>query len=116
MKYALFIIAALCLPSMAAKPAKPAPQRPASPFFKPTGEPFELEKPFPGITAALMLTDQQKTALRQAHQQTVRNPDLRNKISALEIKPDATEAERNAVRTEMEKARVELRQRIAAIL
>ncbi|HEV8604169.1 MAG TPA: hypothetical protein VGQ99_02310 [Tepidisphaeraceae bacterium] len=114
--YTFILLAALCLPSIAAKPPKPLPLQPPIPFFKTTGEPFELEKPFPGITAALMLTDQQKTALSQAHQQTVRNPDLRNKISALELKADSTQAQRETVRREMKEARAQLRQRVAAIL
>src|SRR4051812_18790142 len=118
MKFTLLIILALCLPVLAEKPARPAPaaNRPASPFFKPTGEPYELEKPFPGITAALVLSDQQKTAMTEAYQQTVRNPGLRGRISVLERNPDAPEAQRKAVRDEMEKARADLRQRIATIL
>jgi hypothetical protein len=110
------LIAALCTAAIAAKPAKTASLRPAPVFFKSTGEPFELEKPFPGVTAALMLSDQQKMALSEAHQQTVRKPELRNKISALEAKADPTEAEREAVRKEQHAAQVELRKRINAIL
>ena len=110
------VIAAVCLSSIAAKPAKSPPLRPAPVFFKPTGEPFELEKPFPGVTAALMLSDEQKIALQQAHQQTVRHPDLRNKISAMELKGKPTEAERQAIEKQMQEARVELRKRVEAIL
>ena len=110
------VIAVVGVASIAAKPAKPAPPRPAPAFFKSTGEPFELEKPFPGITAALMLTDQQKAALSEAHRQTVRQPELRNKITALELKPDATDAEREAVARQMRQAQAELRKRVAAIL
>jgi len=99
---------------MAAAPQKPLAPAPA--FFKTTGEPFELEKPFPGITAALMLSDEQKIALSEAHRQTVRNPELRNKISALELKGKATEAERETVRKELETAQAALRQRVEAIL
>jgi Spy/CpxP family protein refolding chaperone len=106
---------AICLVCIAAKPLKPA-SPPATPFFKTTGEPFELEKPFPGVTAALMLSDEQKSALSQAHQETVRNPKIRNKISALEVKKQPDPAEREAIRKEMDEARLELRQRVDAIL
>jgi hypothetical protein len=110
------VIAALCLASLAAKPAKSPPLTPAPVFFKPTGEPFELEKPFPGVTAALTLSDEQKIALQQAHGQTVRNPQLRNQISGLERKDNPTDAERRSVATQMDEARVELRKRVEAIL
>ncbi len=99
-----------------AQGADSVPQPPATPFFKTTGEPFELEKPFPGITAALMLSEAQKTALKEAHQQTVRKPQLRQKISALEVKENPAEAEREVIRAEMAEARIELRRRVDAIL
>jgi Spy/CpxP family protein refolding chaperone len=108
------MVAALCLACVAAPPQKSSP--PAAVFFKATGEPFELEKPFPGITAALMLTNEQKIALSEAHRQTVRNPELRNKIAALKSKDNPIEAQREAVRKELESAQAALRARVDAIL
>jgi hypothetical protein len=109
-------IAALCFASIAARPDKAPPLRPPPPFFKTTGEPFDLEKPFPGITAALLLSNQQKTALIQAHQQTVRNPDLRNKMSAIKTSDNATPAPHKELRRQVDEARAELRDRVEAIL
>src|SRR5688500_14998213 len=111
MNPSLRIIVALgiCLLSIAAEPLQSPPQPPATPFFNTTGEPFELEKPFPGITAALMLSDEQMAALREAHRQTVRKRQLRQKISALEANSNPPEIDRHVVLSELEEARVELR-------
>jgi len=100
---------------IAAKPAK-KPEPSGELFFTMKGQPYPLERTFPGITAALMLSDDQKADLFDAQQGTIDSPELREKKAAVKGKDAANEAERDAVRKELEEARAELAKEVARIL
>src|SRR5258705_3570162 len=100
----------------AAKAAKAPSLPPGEMFFTMKGQPYALERTFPGVTAALMLSDDQKTALSEAYHQTVAAPELRAKGASLKGISAATDAERDTVRSQMQEARAELQKRVVAIL
>jgi hypothetical protein len=106
----------LCLAQVAAKPPKKAGLPPGDLFFTMKGQPYAMERNFPGITAALMLSDEQKQAIHDAQQQTTASPQMREKMAAVKDKNAGNEAERQVVRTEMAAARGELAQRVSTIL
>src|SRR4051812_22331405 len=107
---AIFVIALI-----AAKTKSPS-LPPGDMFFTMKGQPFALERMFPGLSAALMLSDDQKIALNEAYQQTVAAPALREKASALKGNKGASDADRQAVKSEMDSARIELQKRVSTIL
>src|SRR6185295_8293303 len=111
---ALLVVCVLML--VAAKQAKAPSLPPGDVFFTMKGQPFALERMFPGVCGALMLSDEQKMALNEAYQQTVASPQLREKGAALKGNAAATDADRDAVRSEMVTARGELQKRVGAIL
>jgi hypothetical protein len=86
-------------------------------FFTGKGQqPFALERVHPGITAALMLTDQQKTALNEALDQTVRNPQVRAAGVALKNNPTATDADRAKAKEAADDARAKLKEEVEKTL
>ncbi len=117
---ALVVTCFFSLGAIAARPAKMPKKMPASVpselFFTMKGQPYPMERTFPGITAALMLSEEQKAALSEAAQETVANPELRQKRAALKGKNGTTEEERAAAQKQLEEARAVLSQRVAAIL
>src|SRR5882672_426293 len=106
----------ICVALVAAKAAKAPSLPPGDMFFTMKGQPYALERTFPGVCAALMLTDDQKNALNEAYHQTVASPQLREKGAALKGNAGASDADRDAVRSEMETARVEVQKKVSAIL
>src|SRR5436190_23867911 len=106
----------ICLCVIAAKPAKAPSLPPGDIFFTMKDRPFALERMFPGITAAFMFTDDQKSALNEAYQQAVGSPEVRAKGSSLKNNPAATDADRETVQRQLDDARSELQKRVAAIL
>src|SRR2546421_11843304 len=109
-------VSIVCTLLIAAKPAKAPSLPPSDIFFTMKGQPFALERSFPGITAAFIFTEDQKTALNEAYQQTVASPEIRTKGSSLKNNSAATDADREAVHTQIEDARAELQKRVATIL
>jgi hypothetical protein len=110
-------LAIVCiLMTLGAKAAKAPGLPPGDMFFTMKGQPFALERTFPGVVAALMLSDDQKKALNEVYQQTVASPQLREKGAALKGNAAATDADRQAVRSEMETARNELGKKVDPIL
>lgn len=84
-------------------------------FFTSKGsQPMALEKTYPGIMAALMLTDEQKDAIARAQQETVLHPDVR--AAGQKAKGDATDAEREQARKTIADARQRLREAVNEIL
>src|SRR5829696_5835510 len=71
-------ICLICLASLAAK-GKSSGLPPGDTFFTMKGRPYALERTFPGIVAAFMFTEDQKIALNEEYQETVADPQLREK-------------------------------------
>src|SRR5438046_1289940 len=109
-------LALICVALVAAKAGKAPSLPPGEMFFTMKGQPYALERMFPGVCGALMLSDDQKSALNDAYHQTVASPELRAKGAGLKGNGAATDAERDAVRSEMETARIELQKKVATIL
>jgi len=84
-------------------------------FFTMKGQPYALERTFPGITAAFMFTEDQKRDLNDAYYETVGAPDIREQGASLKGK-GASDAERESFRKMMEDARAELAKDVAKIL
>jgi len=96
---------------------KPAGDVPGDAFFTGKGQqPFALERLHPGITAALMLTDQQKIALNEALDQTVRNPQVRAAGAALKNNPSATDDDRAKAQQASQDARAQLKEAVEKTL
>ncbi len=115
-RLSLPILAMLAISVLAAKPAKAPSLPPGEMFFTMKGQPFALERMFPGITAAFTFSDEQKTALHEAYGQTVGSGAIRAKGASLKNNPAATDADRDAARAQLEEARAELHKRVEAIL
>jgi Spy/CpxP family protein refolding chaperone len=113
---AIALLSAFSIPTFAAKPKK-MPSLPSGElFFTMKGQPYAMERNFPGITAALMLSEDQKAALSEAQTETIASPELRQKRAATKEKNNGTDEQREAVRREIEEARAKLSERVAAIL
>ena len=96
---------------------KPLADIPGDLFFTIKGQqPFALERLHPGIVAALMLTDQQKSALQKALDQTIRNPELRAAGQALKNNPSATDADRAKAQQATQNARAQLKEAVEKTL
>jgi len=104
----------ICL--IAAKPAKTPSLPPGDIFFTMKGQPFALERTFPGIMAAFMFTDDQRMALNEEYQETVADPQLREKGASLKNNPAATDTDRQEMRKQQAEARAELQKRAETIL
>jgi hypothetical protein len=100
----------------AAKAPKASSLPPGDIFFTMKERPVALERMFPGIVAAFMFSEEQKTALNEAYQQTVGSPEVRAKGSSLKNNAAATDADREAVQRQMDDARAELQKRVDKIL
>ncbi|HEV8292903.1 MAG TPA: hypothetical protein VGP94_13305 [Tepidisphaeraceae bacterium] len=109
------IVAMLCAALLAAKPAKAPSLPPGDIFFTMKGQPYALERTFPGITAAFMFTEEQKSALNEIYQETVGAPDIRDQGASLK-KNGASDADRDAFRKLMDDARAELQKEAQKIL
>ena len=70
----------------------------------------------PGLTAALLLTDEQQDKLNEARQETIYNPTLSEQTRRLKTEPNLPEAEREAIRKLAEDAREALKARVSSIL
>jgi len=85
-------------------------------FFAKGSQPLALERVYPGITAALMLTAEQKEAIMEAQRQTVFHPDVRAAMQLGKSGPDVTEAQREEARKTVADARQRLRAAVDEVL
>lgn len=104
----------VCVALLAAKGKTPG-LPPGDMFFTAKGRPYALERTFPGIVAAFMFTEDQKSALNDAYYETVGAPDIREQGASLKSK-GASDAERESYRKLMEDARAELDKEVTRIL
>ena len=70
----------------------------------------------PGLTAALLLSEEQQDKLNEARQETIYSPALSEQARRLKTEPNLPEADREAVRKLMEEAREALKVRVGSIL
>ena len=108
---------AICLFSIAllAAKAKTPGLPPGDMFFTMKGQPYALERTFPGIVAAFMFSEAQKADLNDAYYETVGSPDVREQGVSLKQK-GASDAERETYRKMMEDARAEMKKDVEKIL
>ncbi|HYE17205.1 MAG TPA: hypothetical protein VEA69_02115 [Tepidisphaeraceae bacterium] len=112
---ALIVVSSLVIPAFAQEKPKQIGELPGGLFFTNKGMPFPLERVCPGITAALRLTDDQKSALADAQQQTMMSPAVRE--VAQKAKGDgATGADRAAAQKASADARASLKAAVDKVL
>src|ERR1051325_9085961 len=97
----------VCVGLLAAKGKTPG-LPPGDIFFTMKGQPYAMERTFPGIVAAFMFTEDQKANLNDAYYQTVGDPVIREQGAALKGK-GAKDGELETYRKMMEDARAELK-------
>ena len=86
-------------------------------FFTGKGEqPLALERTFPGITGALLLTDGQKQKLHAVREETVDSQAVREANLVFKTRANSTEAARTAARKTMDDARAKLQKEVSQIL
>ena len=108
------LVCLFCAGLFAAKGKAPG-LPPGDMFFTMKGQPYALERTFPGIVAAFMFTEDQKTDLNDSYYQTVGDPVIREQGASLKQK-EASDAERQTYRKLMEDARAEMKKEMEAIL
>ncbi|HEV3144721.1 MAG TPA: hypothetical protein VGZ47_12600 [Gemmataceae bacterium] len=86
-------------------------------FFTGKGDqPMALERTFPGITGALLLSDEQKQKLNTAKEETVDSEVAREAAQTLKTKANSTDTEKTAARKVIDDARSKLKKEVAEIL
>jgi Spy/CpxP family protein refolding chaperone len=108
----LFLVVA---PAEAQKEKKPS-LPPGDLFFTMKGQPFAMERTFPGVVGALLLTDEQKLKLHAALDETVRSEAVQSAGKTVKTDPNATEAQKEEARKLIQEARAKLQQQVAGIL
>ena len=84
--------------------------------FMQKGAPYALERVFPGLNAAIALSDEQKQKLAAAIDETIDRREVRAAMAFGKLNPKATEEEKQKARRLVEQARAELQRRVAEIL
>jgi hypothetical protein len=100
----------------AQKPQKKPGLPPGDLFFTMKGQPFALERVFPGVQAALLLSEEQQKKLAVAREETVGSELVRNAGKKLKGDPKATAAQKEEARKLIEEARAKLLERAADVL
>src|SRR5690349_17592511 len=103
----------IAVPAMAQKPAGPPPVA-HLPLWTIKGNP--TPEFVPGLTAALLLTTEQRQQLAQAWQETSGSEAVIAAARTLKSDPGATEAQKQAAQALIAAAAARLRQRIDAVL
>jgi len=85
-------------------------------FFTMKGKPFALEKLFPGIHGALLLTDDQKRDLNAAWEKTLGSAEVREAGLALKSDKTADAAKKEAARKVIDEAQANLAKEVASVL
>ena len=70
----------------------------------------------PGLTAALLLTEEQLDRLHAARMETLYRPEITDGARRLKGEPNLPEAEREAIRKQADEAREALKARVSSIL
>jgi len=114
----LSLAGALALPFAAwAQKDKSPSLPPGDMFFTGKGDqPVSLERTFPGIAGALMLTDEQKQKLHSAKEETMGSAAVREAAQTLKTNPNATDTEKTAARKTIDEARTRMQKEVAEIL
>jgi RNA polymerase sigma factor (sigma-70 family) len=84
--------------------------------FKTKGHPFALERTFPGINGALLLTDEQSQKIAAARAETIETEAVKTATMTLKSNPNATNAEKEAAQKVIQEARAKLEEKVAGIL
>jgi hypothetical protein len=84
--------------------------------FKTKGHPFALERAFPGINGALLLTDEQTQKIHAAREETVVTEAVKTATQTLKFNPNATNTEKEAAQKVIQEARAKLDEKVAGIL
>lgn len=108
----LLLIAAAALAQKEKKPSLPSGDL----FFTMKGQPYALERVFPGVQGALLLTDEQKRKLHDALAETVRSEAVQEAGKQIKLDPNATEAQKEEARKLIQEARTKLQQQVAGVL
>lgn len=108
----LFLVIA---PAHAQKEKKPS-LPPGDLFFSMKGQPFAMERVFPGVVGALLLTDEQKLKLHEALNETVRSEAFQTAGKTIKLDPNATDAQKEEARKLIQEARTKLQQQVAGVL
>ena len=108
---ALLVLASLA-PSIAKKAGPPSVTH--LPLWTVKGRP--TSQFMPGLTAALLLTEEQQVQLAQAWQETMGSEAVSAAARIVKLDPNATEAQKQAARAVIDAAAANLRQRIDATL
>lgn len=104
---------ALALPTMAQK--QKSTDLSGFPLW--TAKKNPLAGPFiPGLNAALLLTEEQKTKLNAVRDETLGNEKLQKLGAAVKLNPNASEADRDTARKAYEEARDQFKARVESIL
>jgi hypothetical protein len=80
------------------------------------GQPFALEQTVPGIQGALALTDEQKTKISAAADQTIHSEKVRAAMATVKLDPNATEAQKEEAKRVLAEARAKLRDLTTQVL
>ena len=90
---------------------------PGDMFFTGKGDqPVALERTFPGIAGAMMLTDEQKQKLHSVKEEIMGRAAVREAAQTLKTNPNATDAEKTAARKTIDEARTRMQKEVAEIL
>jgi Spy/CpxP family protein refolding chaperone len=102
-------------PAQAQKEKQPG-LPPGDLFFVMKGQPFALERVFPGVQGALLLTDAQKQRLFKALEETTWSETIRSAGRTFKADPNATAAQKEEARKVIQEARTRLQQQVAGLL
>jgi Spy/CpxP family protein refolding chaperone len=114
----LGVVTTLSLPLAAwAQKDKSPSLPPGELFFTGKGDqPFALERTFPGITGALLLTDEQKQKLNAVKDELMGSDAVREAGVILKTKANAGASDKEAARKVIDDARVKLQKEVAQLL
>jgi hypothetical protein len=84
--------------------------------FTMKGNPAALERTFPGINAALLLSEEQMKKLHAARAETIGSDAAKEAGKLLKSDPNATEAQREAAKKTLNELRSELQNKVRVVL
>jgi hypothetical protein len=78
--------------------------------------PYALERDYPGINGALLLTEEQKQKIHAAWEKTIGSPEAKAAGMLLKSDPSATEAQKEAARKVLQDVRTRLNEQVGSVL